>query len=152
MATRSEKKEKRQAKQLADTESLVPREWLDHVQDLLFSQDQDPEAIAACLDRLSEAMQRRFAREEASGRYEEAIYQEPSLTALAESLRREHGELLAELQELRQEFVAAHGSPRNWRKFCDRFGEFCEDYLEHETNEQTLTPDGMAGNDRGFRQ
>ena len=130
----------------------TPRHWIDLVDQLLRDDEPKVNHIAIALMQMIAAMHRQFEEEEDLGRYEEAIYAVPSLTALAEHLRHEHADLIRNAEQLRARFLADDKNPRQLRGFRGRFDEFCQQYLEHEAGEQSLTQDSLSGSDWGFRE
>jgi len=118
---------------------------VDHSQDVL--QDisdsfyESADALARMRDRiarLAEEMASRFAAEEQSGRYEDALCQAPWLTARAQELRQQHIQLIETLNGLRRRCESSDGPVAWWTRIQKDFTDFSELLREHEGAEKNL--------------
>ena len=97
--------------------------------------------ISEWMGQLHERMERRFAAEEASGQYEEAISRAPWLTPDVQALKQQHVELLEHSQQLLEQMQLADPPPSFRQKIREDFDDFAARILEHEASEDTLLQD-----------
>lgn len=97
------------------------------------------------IDWLADQLARRFASEEQSGRYDDALCHAPWLTARAQELQQQHQQLIDLLNGLRQLCQSSDGLVAWWQRLREDFSEFAELLEEHEAAENNLLDDMHPG-------
>src|SRR3990172_7413312 len=92
-----------------------PRGLIEQLMEVLGEPRADTAFVCALALRLQEILERRFATEEDSGRYEEVLAESPWLAASAQVLKEQHGELRWVLREICEQARLGDGSPL-WRR------------------------------------
>jgi iron-sulfur cluster repair protein YtfE (RIC family) len=97
------------------------------------------------IDWLAEQLSRRFASEEQSGRYDDALCRAPWLTARAQELQQQHQQLTDLLNGLQSLCQSSEGLVAWWQRLRQDFAEFAELLEEHEAAENNLLDDMHPG-------
>ncbi|MHB8899410.1 MAG: hemerythrin domain-containing protein [Thermoguttaceae bacterium] len=97
------------------------------------------------LDLLAEQLSLRFASEEQSGRYVDALGRAPWLTARIQELQQQHQQLVASLRHLRELCQSSTEANTLWPRAQQEFADFADLLLEHEASESNLLEEAHPG-------
>lgn len=131
--------------QLLEEPMRVSEVRLDHPQQIMGEiaalLGESADAVARLRDRiarLADQITCRFAAEERSGRYEDALCQAPWLTARAQELQQQHAQLVEALDGIRRLCEADGGPLVCWQRVQEEFEDFSDRLREHEAAEVNL--------------
>lgn len=122
-----------------------PQDIMEEITDLFY---ESADAVARLRDRvakLTEQIAERFAAEEQSGRYDDALSSAPWLTARAQELRQQHVQLVETLHGIQRLCESSDGPVSWWQQVQKEFEEFTELLQEHEAGELNLVEELHPG-------
>lgn len=108
------------------------------------------DVVARLRDRiaqLADQITSRFAAEEQSGRYEDALCHAPWLTARSQELQQQHAQLVEALHGIRRLCESGEGPVAWWQRVREEFEDFSERLQEHEAAEINLLEEVHPGPD-----
>ena len=115
-----------------------PRELIEAIGSSLVDGDNSPEEIRRHIDDLQEMVRGHFAAEADEEIFEEAVFQAPWLTPLAECLRQQ-GEALGEMVDQLISLARSGDGSHDWRQQVRvRFEEFADLFFEHDAGVRSL--------------
>jgi uncharacterized membrane protein YccC len=122
-----------------------PRDVMEEITDLFY---QSADAVSRLRDRiarLADQIASRFAAEEQSGRYEEALCHAPWLTARTQELQQQHVQLIETLHGIRRLCESSDNPVGWWQQVQQEFEDFSELLQEHEAAESNLLEETHPG-------
>lgn len=130
---------------ICEVRDLPPKQVVAEITGM-FQQPADAMAgLRERIEQLAEQLSRRFACEEQSGRYNDALCHAPWLTARAQELQQQHLQLINSLNGLRSLCESSEGLVAWWQRVQEEFKEFAELFQEHEAAEISLLNDMHPG-------
>jgi len=140
--------------QLLEEPMILCEVRMDHPQQVmaditdLFNESADAvERLRDRIEQLADQIAGRFAAEEQSGRYEDALCQAPWLTARAQDLQQQHVELVETLHGIKRLCESRDGPVAWWERVQQDFADFSDLLREHEAAEENLLDELHPGPD-----
>jgi uncharacterized membrane protein YccC len=122
-----------------------PQDVMEEITDLFYESADAVARLRERIARLADQIARRFAAEEQSGRYDEALCHAPWLTSRAQELQQQHVQLLEALHGIRRLCDSSDGPVAWWQQVQREFEDFTELLHEHEAAEANLLDDMHPG-------
>lgn len=102
-------------------------------------QQQAPlDEIVRLLTELRDCLNTHFHNEECEGFFDQIVTRAPQLSQQADSLTREHVELLQDLDALMLFAECGSGKPISWQTLALRFQDFMKKLMHHESEENGM--------------
>jgi hypothetical protein len=122
-----------------------PQDVMEEITDLFYESADAVARLRERIARLADQIARRFAAEERSGRYDEALCHAPWLTSRAQELQQQHVQLLEALHGIRRLCDSSDGPVAWWQQVQREFEDFTELLHEHEAAETNLLEEMHPG-------
>ena len=100
--------------------------------------------VSDLIAQLGDRLVKHFAMEEDGGYFSEALLRAPQLVAKANQLLAQHPKICSQAKSLAVELQAAPTNEGWWTKTAQVFGEFRDELLRHERQEDRLIQDAYV--------
>ena len=124
-----------------------PQQVMEEITDLVYESADAVSRLRDRIERLADQIGRRFAAEEQSGRYEDALCRAPWLTARTQELQQQHTQLIEALHGIQRLCESSDGPVAWWERARQDFADFAELLQEHEAAEKNLIEELHPGPD-----
>ena len=124
-----------------------PQQVMADITDLFNESADAVERLRDRIKQLADQIAGRFAAEEQSGRYEDALCQAPWLTARAQELQQQHVELVETLRGIQRLCESSNGPVGWWEHVQQDFADFSDLLRGHEAAEGNLLDELHTGPD-----
>lgn len=122
-----------------------PQEIMEEIADSFYESADAVFRLRERIERLADQIASRFAEEERSGRYDEALGYAPWLTARAQELQQQHLQLIEALHGIQRRCGSSDGPVAWWQHVRREFEDFSELLQEHEAAESNLLDEMHPG-------